>query len=57
MVVLITACLLVVSFVMCLFSWIVVSRDSDPATKTLRRGSIVVVIIWMLGFVSYVLVD
>ena len=50
MVNIISACFLVVSFVLCLFSWIVVCRDSDPATKTLRIGSIVSLIIWMLGF-------
>jgi hypothetical protein len=48
---------LVVSFVLCVVSWLFVRRDSGPGRQTLRRGSMLLLTIWMLGFVWYLVGD
>jgi hypothetical protein len=45
---------LATSFALIVFSWLLVRRASGPATWLLRRGSMLLLTVWVLGFIWYV---
>jgi cytochrome bd-type quinol oxidase subunit 2 len=48
---------LLASFALCVSTWWLARKPSDPATRFLRKSSILLLTIWVLGFVWYVATD
>ena len=45
---------LLASFALCVSTWWLARKPSDPATRFLRNSSILLLTIWILGFILYV---